>query len=162
MRRTPLHLLVLPVATLALTQTAGAQSQSRDNLTGVWALTNARIETITKGTIERGTVVIRDGVIEAVGATVTVPADARVVDLSGKTIAPAFIDLTSSIGLRAPAQPQGGGRGAAPGPIPGFLNAEPDVQTEVRVVGLEPDRVIAEELNLSPADANTERSFGIG
>jgi imidazolonepropionase-like amidohydrolase len=163
MRRTPLHLLVLPVATLALTQTAGAQSQSRENLTGVWALTNARIETVTKGTIERGTVVIRDGVIEAVGATVTVPADARVVDLSGKTIAPAFIDLTSSLGLRAPAQQGGGGRGAAaPGPIPGFPNAEPDVQTETRVVGLEPDRVVAEELNLSPADARTERDQGIG
>ena len=163
MRRTPLHLLVLPVAFLALTQTAGAQSQSRDNLTGVWALTNARIETVTKGTIERGTIVIRDGVIEAVGATVTIPADARVVDLSGKTIAPAFIDLTSSIGLRAPAQ-QGGGRGAAaaPAPIPGFPGAEPDIQTEERIRGLEPDRVVAEELNLSPADARTERDQGIG
>ena len=162
MRRTPLHLLVLPLASLALTQTAAAQSQSRDNLTGVWALTNARIETVTKGTIERGTVVIRDGVIIAVGATVTVPADARVVDLSGKTIAPAFIDLTSSIGLRAPAQQGGGGRGAAPAPIPGFPGAEPDVQTEERIRGLEPDRVVAEELNLSPADARTERDQGIG
>ena len=164
MRRTPLHLLVLPVATLAITHSAAsAQSQSRDNLTGVWALTNARIETVTKGTIERGTVVIRDGVIEAVGATVTVPADARVVDLSGKTIAPAFIDLTSSLGLRAPAQP-GGGRGAAqaPAPIPGFPGAEPDIQTEVRIRGLEPDRVVAEELNLSPTDARTERDQGIG
>ena len=162
MRRTPLHLLVIPVAALAITQTAGAQSQSRDNMTGVWALTNARIETVTKGTIERGTVVIRDGVIEAVGASITPPADARVVDLSGKTIAPAFIDLTSSLGLRAPAQQGGGGRGAAPAPIPGFPGAEPDVTTEVRVVGLEPDRVVAEELNLSPADARTERDHGIG
>ena len=163
MRRTPLHLLVIPVAALAITQTAGAQSQSRDNMTGVWALTNARIETVTKGTIERGTVVIRDGVIEAVGATVTVPADARVVDLAGKTIAPAFIDLTSSIGLRAPAeQGRGGGRGAAPAPIPGFPGAEPDVTTEVRVVGLEPDRVVAGELNLSPTDARTVRDQGIG
>jgi imidazolonepropionase-like amidohydrolase len=162
MRRTPLHLLVLPVASLVLTQTARAQSQSRDNLTGVWALTNARIETVTKGTIERGTVVIRDGVIEAVGATVTVPADARVVDLSGKTIAPTFIDLTSSVGLRAPAPQGGAGRGAAPAPIPGFPGAEPDIQTEERVRGLEPDRVVAEELNLSPADARTERDQGIG
>jgi hypothetical protein len=78
MRRTPLHRLVLPVAALALTQTAAvAQSNSRDNLTGAWALTNARIETVTKGTIERGTVVIRDGVIEAVGASVNPPADAH-------------------------------------------------------------------------------------
>jgi imidazolonepropionase-like amidohydrolase len=162
MSRTPLHRLMLPVAALAVFQTAaGAQSQSRDNLTGVWALTNARIETITKGTIDRGTIVIRNGVIEAVGATVTPPADAVVVDLSGKTIAPAFIDLTSSLGLRAPAQQAGAGRGAAPAPIPGFPGAEPDVTTETRIVGLEPERVIAEELSLSPADARAPRDQGI-
>jgi imidazolonepropionase-like amidohydrolase len=159
MSRTPLHRLMLPLAALAVFQTAaGAQSQSRDNMTGVWALTNARIETVTKGTIDRGTVVIRNGVIEAVGATVAPPADAVVVDLSGKTIAPAFIDLTSSLGLRAQPQ-QTGGRGAAP--IPGFPGAEPDVTTEVRIVGLEPERVIAEELSLSPADARTPRDQGI-
>jgi imidazolonepropionase-like amidohydrolase len=153
---------LLPLAALAVVQTAaGAQSQSRDNMTGVWALTNARIETVTKGTIDRGTIVIRDGVIQAVGANVTPPADARVVDLSGKTIAPAFIDLTSSLGLRVPAQPEGRGRGAAPAPIPGFPNAEPDVTTEVRVVGLEPNRVIAEELNLTPDAARTPRDQGI-
>src|SRR5688500_14000463 len=162
MSRTPLHRLLLPIAALAVTQTAGAQSQSRDNMTGVWALTNARIETVTKGTIDRGTVVIRNGVIEAVGATITPPADAVVVDLSGKTIAPAFIDLTSSLGLRTPPQQAGGGRGAAPAPIPGFPGAEPDVTTEVRIVGLEPDRVIAEELSLSPTDARTSRDLGIG
>ncbi len=68
MRRTPLERLVVPLAALALSQSAaGAQSQSRDNLTGTWALVNARIETVTRGTIDRGTVVIRDGVIEAVG-----------------------------------------------------------------------------------------------
>ena len=152
---------MLPMAALAVFQTAaGAQSQSRDNMTGVWALTNARIETVTKGTIDRGTVVIRNGVIEAVGATINPPADARIIDMSGKTIVPAFIDLTSSVGLRAPAQ-QAGGRGAAPAPIPGFPGAEPDVQTEVRIVGLEPERVIAEELSLTPADARTPRDQGI-
>ena len=117
MRRTPLHLRVLTVpalavAALAITHSAaGAQSQSRDNLTGVWALTNARIETITKGTIDRGTIVIRNGVIEAVGASVNPPADAIVVDLSGKTIVPAFIDLTSSLGLPQPAAEGRGGAG---------------------------------------------------
>jgi len=163
MRRTPLHLLVLPVAALAITHAAaGAQSQSRDNLTGVWALTNARIETITKGTIDRGTIVIRNGVIEAVGASITPPADASVVDLSGKTIIPAFIDLTSSLGLPQPAAEGRGGRGGgAPAPVllPG---QEPEVTTEVRIVGLEPDRVIAEELRLSPTDARGSRDYGIG
>ena len=75
---------------------------------GTWALTNARIETVTKGTIEKGTIVIRDGIIEAVGANVTPPGDARVVDLTGRTVYPGFIDLTSSMGLPTPPQPQGG------------------------------------------------------
>lgn len=162
MRRTPLHLLVLPVAALAITQSAGAQSQSRDNLTGAWALTNVRIETVTKGTIERGTIVIRDGVIEAVGASVNPPADARIVDLSGKTIVPAFIDLTSSLGLPQPVAEGRGGRGAA-APAPFVLpGQEPEVTTEVRIVGLEPDRVIAEELRLNPTDARSARDYGIG
>ena len=34
--------------------------------------------------------------------------------------------------------------------------------TEVRIVGLEPDRVIAEELRLSPTDARGSRDYGIG
>jgi imidazolonepropionase-like amidohydrolase len=162
MRRTPLHLLVLPVAALAITHTvAGAQSQSRDNQTGVWALTNARIETVTRGTIDRGTIVIRNGVIEAVGASVTPPADAQVVDVSGKTIVPAFIDLTSSLGLPQP-QAGGGGRGQG-GPFPGQAPGQDlTTTTEVRVVGLEPDRVIAEELNLNPTDARNARDQGIG
>jgi imidazolonepropionase-like amidohydrolase len=165
MRRTPLQLLVLPVAALALTQTAaGAQSNSRDNLTGVWALTNARIETVTKGTIERGTVVIRDGVIEAVGASVNPPADARVVDLSGKTIVPAFIDLTSSLGLPQPAAAgrAGGGRGGVPPELLALFGPQTDTTTEPRVIGLEPDRVVAEELRLSPNDARSARDQGIG
>jgi imidazolonepropionase-like amidohydrolase len=161
MRRTPLHRLVLPVAALAITHTAaGAQSQSRDNQTGVWALTNARIETVTRGTIDRGTIVIRNGVIEAVGASVTPPADAAVVDMSGKTIVPAFIDLTSSLGLPEPAAGRGGGRGQGPpAQVPGQAL---ETTTEPRVVGLEPDRIIAEELNVSPADARAARDQGVG
>src|SRR5688500_3185972 len=102
MSRTPLHRLLLPIAALAVTQTAGAQSQSRDNMTGVWALTNARIETVPKGTIERGTVAIRGGVIEAVGASVAPPAGARRVDLAGQRTAHASQQPHSALGLRAP------------------------------------------------------------
>ena len=70
---------------VALAAPRVAQSQAQPSA-GTWALTNVRIETVTKGTIEKGTIVIRDGLIEAVGANVTPPGDARVVDLTGKTI----------------------------------------------------------------------------
>ena len=52
------------------------------------AITNARIVTVSGSTIQTGSVVIRDGLIEAVGADVRVPADARVVDGTGLTVYP--------------------------------------------------------------------------
>ena len=66
---------------------------------GTVALTNARIVTVTNGTIENGTLVIQDGEIVALGATVDVPADAEVIDCSGMTIYPGMIDSGTQIGL---------------------------------------------------------------
>ncbi|MCH8032096.1 MAG: amidohydrolase, partial [Bacteroidetes bacterium] len=68
--------------------------------TGTFALTNARIETITNGTIENGTVVLRDGTIEAVGANVVAPTDAEVIDCAGLTIYPGMIDGGTRLGLQ--------------------------------------------------------------
>src|SRR4051812_37336509 len=66
----------------------------RENTPAVHALVNARIVIDPKHTIERGTVVFRDGVIVAVGPAgeVKPPADARVWDLTGRTIYPGLID----------------------------------------------------------------------
>ena len=128
-----------------------AQSQAQ----GTWALTNVRIETVTKGTIEKGTIVIRDGLIEAVGANVTPPGDARVVDLSGRTVYPGFIDLTSSMGLPTPPQPQGGPGGGGGGG--GAQNSG----APARNVGLEPGRVIANEVAPAAADIRASRDAGI-
>jgi hypothetical protein len=164
MRRTSLHRVVLSVAVSALLPGSGvAQSHSRDNETGTWALTNARIETVTRGTIDRGTIVIRNGIIEAVGATVNPPADARILDLNGKTVYPAFIDLTSSMGLPQPAQPQGrgGGRGGIPPEVAAFFGQQQD-QDEPRTVGLEPARNVAAELTFTESDIRAARDQGIG
>lgn len=60
---------------------------------GVVALRGATIETASKaGTIEGGTILIRDGKIEAVGKDVKVPLAARVIDMTGKTVMPGIID----------------------------------------------------------------------
>lgn len=67
---------------------------------GTFALTNARIETITNGVIENGTVVISDGKITAVGANVTVPAGAQTIDCSDHTIYPGMIDGGTYLGLK--------------------------------------------------------------
>jgi len=63
---------------------------------GVVALTNARIITM-RGTevIEKGTIVIEYNRIKAVGARVSIPANAKRIDMAGKTIMPGIVDVHS-------------------------------------------------------------------
>jgi imidazolonepropionase-like amidohydrolase len=125
---------------------------------GTWALTNARIETVTKGVIEKGTIIIRDGLISAVGADIAIPADARVIDYSRRTIAPALIDLTSSLGLATAAPAAGGGgRGGA-----GFGGPAAGGGAESRFSGFDPNRVVSEEVKISAADTRAAREGGVG
>lgn len=67
---------------------------------GLYAIRNARIVTVTGATIERGTVVIRDGKIAAVGANVSVPSNAKVIDASGLSVYPGLIDSDTTLGLQ--------------------------------------------------------------
>jgi imidazolonepropionase-like amidohydrolase len=62
------------------------------------AITNARVLTAAGAPLERGTVLIRDGRIQAVGASVQVPASARVIDATGKWVTPGFLDSSTGIG----------------------------------------------------------------
>ncbi len=65
-----------------------------------FALVNARVLPVSRPPIERGIVVVRKGRIEAVGGLdVPVPADARRIDASGKTVVPGFIDANTRVGL---------------------------------------------------------------
>jgi imidazolonepropionase-like amidohydrolase len=65
------------------------------------AITNATIMTAAKGTIERGTILIRDGKIAAVGANVAVPAGAQVIDGTGRFVTPGIIDAHSHAAAEA-------------------------------------------------------------
>ena len=64
----------------------------RGNQPNVHALAGARIVIEPGRILQEGTLVIRDGLITHVGHQVTVPEDARVWDLHGKTLYPGFID----------------------------------------------------------------------
>jgi imidazolonepropionase-like amidohydrolase len=81
---------------VAWTLTVAAQSPKATY--GTFALTNASIQTVTKGVVQ-GTVLIADGKITAVGANVPVPAGATVIDCSGKWIYPGMIDGGTTLGL---------------------------------------------------------------
>ena len=70
---------------------------------------------MTGATIQKGTVIIRNGLIEAVGFDIPIPGDARVIDAIGMTVYPGLIDAYTNIGLGAPAPtPAQGGRGGGP------------------------------------------------
>src|SRR5262249_38191940 len=64
---------------------------------GVVAIRNAKRLTATRGTIPNGTIVLQNGKIAALGANVTVPAGAEVVDGTGKFVSPGLIDAHSHI-----------------------------------------------------------------
>jgi len=78
----------------------------------VHAIRNARIVTGPGNVIARGTVVMRDGLITAVGANVAIPADARIWEGDSLTLYPGLIDAF----VMPPAPtPAGGGGGGRPG-----------------------------------------------
>ena len=66
---------------------------------GTYAIRNARIVTVSGPDIENGTVVIRDGKIEAVGANVSVPAGTQTIDGRGLSVYPGMIDAGTNMGL---------------------------------------------------------------
>jgi len=79
-----------------LASTIAAQTPDRPR---VFAVRNARIVTVSGTTIERGTIVLRDGLIEAVGASAAVPNDAWAIDGEGLVVYPGFINGLSRLGM---------------------------------------------------------------
>src|SRR5262245_26980825 len=73
---------------------AGAQQAAN-----VFVIRNAMIVTVTGATIERGSVLIRDGKITEVGARVAAPGNAKVIDATGLSVYPGLIDCGTSLGL---------------------------------------------------------------
>lgn len=63
------------------------------------AITGAKVYPVSSAPIENGTVLIRDGKIVAVGANVTIPADARRIDASGKWVTPGFVHSATQLGV---------------------------------------------------------------
>jgi imidazolonepropionase-like amidohydrolase len=97
----------LAVAVCAVATLASAGSAAPDP---AQAFINARILPVTSAAIEKGTLVVQDGKVVAVGASgqVSIPAGATTVDLAGKTVMPGIVDSHSHIGSPA------GGDSSAP------------------------------------------------
>jgi imidazolonepropionase-like amidohydrolase len=152
-------LLVLFTLSIPSTTLVTAQRSAID----VYAITNAKIVTVSGPVIERGTVVIRDGLIAAVGEKVSAPADARVIDGTGLTVYPGLFDSNTNLGLAAPSpapSPAGGGGGA-------FLQAQLRPATtaggpnSTQPPGLQPEVMAEDSIKPGGSEIEGARNAGI-
>jgi len=98
-RRTRYRLFLFSLTIVLLTCLS---LRSEQDLHRVWVIKDARIVTLTGPPIEKGNIVIRDGLIEAVGAAIPIPKDAEVIDGTKLTVYPGFMDGLGQSLLKLP------------------------------------------------------------
>ncbi len=106
MRGRRLSLLIVALAAVVFMlplapRLSGQAPSAASTRSGIVALKGGTVVTVTKGTIRSGTVLLRDGKIAAVGANVNIPANAEVIDVTGKFVSPGIIDAHSHIAADA-------------------------------------------------------------
>jgi imidazolonepropionase-like amidohydrolase len=136
-----------------------AQSGSPDfkPATRTYALTNATVVVKPGQTIPQATVIIKDGLIHAVGGNLPVPADARVIKADSMFVYAGFIDALSFAGIpqRREEAPQGMGQ---PGQQrPRTPNAANPSNEEA---GIQPEIKAREVVNAREASLGDLRKYG--
>lgn len=94
---TMLRLTALVLCSVAFVSAGNAQTI---------AITGGTVYPVSGPKIENGTVLMRDGKIVAVGASVSVPDDAQRIDARGKWVTPGFINSATTLGLNEAGSPQ--------------------------------------------------------
>jgi len=121
----------------------------RADAPGVYAITGGTVHPVSGPEIANGTVVIRDGLIEAVGANVTIPPDATTIDVKGAHVYPGLIDAQTSAGFAAAPSRRGGGGGGGGG---GSSERPPEPT---------PDSLAVRNVKLTDDLMNDGRSIGV-
>ena len=106
---------ICAIAALLMAATLPRVAARQMQASPVYAIQGAKIVTAGQ-TIDKGTLVMKDGVIEDVGASVSIPPGAVVVDGSNLTVYPGLIDMTNTTAVEPPpaAGPVAPSRGEAP------------------------------------------------
>lgn len=86
--------MIIRYLTIAAALLAGAPAAA-----ATYAITGGRVITNTGAPLEKADVVIRDGVVAAVGAGIAIPADAERIDATGKWVTPGLYAAFSRVGL---------------------------------------------------------------
>jgi imidazolonepropionase-like amidohydrolase len=129
-----------------------------------YAITGARIVTVSGPTIERGTIVIRNGLIQAVGANVAAPADARLIEGAGLTVYPGLIDAYTSLGIPQAAQgaaPRTIGASASPSPPAAQQAQQFSSLNPTQPVGLQPEIQAIDYVRPGGTDVEAARNAGL-
>jgi len=104
-----------------------AQNPSQDSS---FFLTGGTVHTLTNGTIENGSILVRDGRIIGVGKNLKPPDGARVIHIDGMQVYPGMIDSASMIGLDGLEESPGTSDAAEAGLIHPQLRAVTAVQAD--------------------------------
>jgi imidazolonepropionase-like amidohydrolase len=133
--------------------------------TDTYAITNARIVTVSGPVIERGTVIVRDGLIAAVGVSVMPPPDARVIDGAGLTVYPGIIDASTSLGIARPTPSPpaaGGGGGGGGGGFGGGQNTPSAISpNSTQLPGMQPEILASDIIRPGGTEIEAARNAGI-
>src|ERR1700676_5613882 len=89
----------LPVLPLSLAARTPKSPAVAAEPSPVILIQNATILTVSHGTIEHGSILIKDGKIAEVGVSVKAPKDAQIIDAAGQFVIPGIIDCHSHIGV---------------------------------------------------------------
>src|SRR5215210_3323842 len=158
-RRRRLALIALVLLATVRTPLFLASAQQQSTGIDTFAITNARIVTVSGPVIERGTVVIRDGLINAVGAGVSAPADARIIDGAGLTVYPGLIDANTNLGIPQPTP----ARIIAAGTSAVVAQATPNSGSpnSTQPPGLQPELLASDQIRAGGEQIESARSAGI-
>ena len=150
--------LIVALTLLFLVSNVNAQRSAIDT----YAITNARIVTVSGQVIERGTVVIRNGLIASAGANVSAPSDARVIDGTGLTVYPGLIDSYTNLALPEASPTPSPGPGGGGGGFFALTSQRPAAgPNSTQPPGLQPEVRVEEVIRAGGTEIEASRNIGI-
>ncbi len=140
--------IVFSVACLIWTATSHVMGQFKT----AYAIKGGKVLTVSGPVIEKGIVIIRDGLIEAVGTNLPIPPDAEVINADSLWIYPGLIDGYCPIAL--PGRKAENDKNITPGLLSGPAVGPPPIL-------LEPEREAADGLNPKDKQIEAVRNAGV-